>query len=135
MRLQGKTALVPGATSGIGQAIAEAFAREGARVGVVGRNAQQGSEDVLYEINGDEFTTCRGKHPPRERPGLETSLRFPPFGSKSGLAHFRWKTSTHLRRHIGHDASSPWSMSVENATALCRSKVASLSLSASVTRR
>lgn len=79
MRLQGKTALVPGATSGIGQAIAEAFAREGARVCVVGRNAQQGSEDVLYEINGDEFTTCRGKHPPRERPGLETSLRFPTF--------------------------------------------------------
>jgi len=79
MRLQGKTALIPGAISGIGQAIAEAFAREGARVGVVGRNAQQGSEDVLYEINGDEFTTCRGKHPPRERPGLETSLRFPTF--------------------------------------------------------
>ena len=43
--------------------------------------------------------------------------------------------AAHLKGHIGHDASSPWSTSVENATALCRSKVASLSLSAAVTRR
>ncbi len=46
MRLQGKTALVTGATSGIGQAIAEAFAREGAQVIVTGRDEQRGKAVV-----------------------------------------------------------------------------------------
>jgi NAD(P)-dependent dehydrogenase (short-subunit alcohol dehydrogenase family) len=46
MRLQGKTALVTGATSGIGQVIAEAYAREGARVAIVGRNEQRGKQVV-----------------------------------------------------------------------------------------
>jgi NAD(P)-dependent dehydrogenase (short-subunit alcohol dehydrogenase family) len=46
MRLDGKTALVTGATSNIGQAIAEAFAAEGAHVAVSGRSAERGKEVV-----------------------------------------------------------------------------------------
>ena len=46
MRLAGKTAVVTGATSNIGRAIAEAFAAEGAHVVVAGRNKQRGDEVV-----------------------------------------------------------------------------------------
>ncbi|WP_046729827.1 SDR family NAD(P)-dependent oxidoreductase [Streptomyces humi] len=45
-RLVGKTALVTGATSNIGRAIAEAFAGEGAHVVVSGRSAGRGTEVV-----------------------------------------------------------------------------------------
>ncbi|MFJ4789604.1 SDR family NAD(P)-dependent oxidoreductase [Streptomyces sp. NPDC088794] len=46
MRLAGKTALVTGATSNIGRAIAEAFAAQGAHVAVSGRSAERGQEVV-----------------------------------------------------------------------------------------
>ncbi|MFI1096958.1 SDR family NAD(P)-dependent oxidoreductase [Streptomyces sp. NPDC020917] len=45
-RLEGKAALVTGATSNIGRAIAEAFAAEGAHVAVSGRSAERGREVV-----------------------------------------------------------------------------------------
>jgi NAD(P)-dependent dehydrogenase (short-subunit alcohol dehydrogenase family) len=46
MRLTGKTALVTGSTSNIGQAIAVAFAAEGAHVIVSGRNQERGDRIV-----------------------------------------------------------------------------------------
>ena len=48
-RLAGKTALVTGATSNIGRAIATTFAAEGAHVAAAGRRQQRGAE-VIAEI-------------------------------------------------------------------------------------
>ena len=52
MDLQGKTALVTGATAGIGRATAEALAAEGAHVLVAGRDADR-AEEVVASITAD----------------------------------------------------------------------------------
>lgn len=51
MRLRGKVAIVTGATSGIGESIATVFAREGAKVLVVGRSRDRGRQVVQHITN------------------------------------------------------------------------------------
>ena len=53
-RLQGKIAVVTGAGSGIGQEAARTFAREGAIVGLLDRNAPA-VEQTVQEIGGESF--------------------------------------------------------------------------------
>ena len=53
-RLQGKIAVVTGAGSGIGQEAARAFAREGAIVGLLDRNAPA-VEATVQEIGDQSF--------------------------------------------------------------------------------
>lgn len=52
MRLKDKVALVIGGTSGIGEATARAFAKEGAKVLVAGRNEEKGNS-IVEEIKDD----------------------------------------------------------------------------------
>lgn len=54
MKLLGKTAIITGATSGMGKGIAERFVREGAAVILSGRDQQRGLEleKQLRELNG-----------------------------------------------------------------------------------
>ncbi|MGH8941418.1 MAG: SDR family NAD(P)-dependent oxidoreductase, partial [Acidimicrobiia bacterium] len=58
MRLEGKTALVTGASSGIGYAIGHRFGEEGAKVGLVANSQLEKAEELADKIvadGGDAF--------------------------------------------------------------------------------
>jgi NAD(P)-dependent dehydrogenase (short-subunit alcohol dehydrogenase family) len=59
-RLDNKIAIVTGATSGIGEAVAMMYAKEGAKVAAVGRNESKGTELVNKIAGGGEaiFIKC-----------------------------------------------------------------------------
>ena len=51
-RMENKIAVVTGATSGIGEAVALMYAKEGADIVAVGRNEKKGQEVVDKTSNG-----------------------------------------------------------------------------------
>lgn len=60
-KLEGKTVLITGATSGMGEAFAKCFAAEGAFVIVVGRNIERGNiivEEIICDGGKAEFQYC-----------------------------------------------------------------------------
>jgi 3-oxoacyl-[acyl-carrier protein] reductase len=66
--LSGKVAYVTGSTRGIGNAIARAFAAQGAEVVVNGRRSAEVVADVAEELTGAFGTTCIGIHADQRDP-------------------------------------------------------------------
>ena len=78
MRLQGIAALITGGTSGIGEATAALFSREGAQVAIAGRNLERG-QNLVREIEDAGgraiFLQCDVRSAEHCRRAVENTLR------------------------------------------------------------
>jgi NAD(P)-dependent dehydrogenase (short-subunit alcohol dehydrogenase family) len=78
VRLKDKIALVTGGTSGIGRAVAELFAEEGATVTLTGRRGELG-EEVVRGIRAKsgraDFAPMDVRHLPEVRAVIEETAR------------------------------------------------------------
>src|SRR6476646_2950356 len=76
MRLERKVALVTGAASGIGQAVAKLFAQEGAQVAIADLN-DEGGLQTLTEIGGESagcYIKADVSNPPAVRAMVEETI-------------------------------------------------------------
>ncbi len=78
MRLDNKGAIVTGGGTGIGEAIAKVFAREGAKVAITGRRKEE-LERVVKDIeqHGGHALALQGSvtNEPNVREGIEATIR------------------------------------------------------------
>lgn len=102
MKLANRVALITGATSGIGRVGAELFAREGAKVVVVGRNDEAGARIVrgIVEAGGDAYYV---------RADLQ---------KVADIKRMFEKTAEHYGKLniFWHNAGAPGPMGIENVT-------------------
>jgi NAD(P)-dependent dehydrogenase (short-subunit alcohol dehydrogenase family) len=74
MQLHNQVALITGGTSGIGEAVALLFAREGARVAFTGRSRERG-EAVLGKIAGSIFVEADSRSSSDSRRAVDETLQ------------------------------------------------------------
>jgi len=77
MHLQDRVALITGGTSGIGEAVASLFAREGAKVAITGRNETRGhavTARILESGGRAIFVRTDVRHPAECKRAVETTL-------------------------------------------------------------
>ena len=77
MHLQDRVALITGGTSGIGEAVASLFAREGAKVAITGRNETRGHAVTtrILESGGKAiFVRTDVRHPAECKRAVDATL-------------------------------------------------------------
>lgn len=74
MKLKNKVAIVTGATSGMGKAIAQAFHKEGAKLIVSGRNVERG-EALAQELSDSVFVSGDVSQPDYNKELVDTAIQ------------------------------------------------------------